>query len=421
MTLARRLVPVIVGLLMLQGVLVAAGSPGDASGTQTPPPTPVDGKPSPFVTKLETPQPSAHPPQVDSPVAVLADLDTGQVLFSKAADRRRPIASVTKLMTALLVLERAKLDDVVTVSRDAAPSLTGYHGSELDLRPGERITVRDLLYGLLVQSSNDAAVALADYVSGSVERFVKLMNTRAARLGMHDTRYFSPNGLDDRGYSTAADLIALTRADYEYPEFARIVRTKFYEIPSPKGKPREIQNRNVLLWLYPGSIVVKTGYTVGAKFCVVGAAERGGLRLVAVVLGNPREPFSDAAAMLNYGFAAFDRRSFVSAGDDLGPVDIPGGTVEGIAGEDLRALVPKAAAAKAVRQIRVDPRAGYPPALGEPIGELHIHIPGFELGAIPVLASKVPPPPPPSTGPWWWRTISSVGDAVGGAVRSFVG
>ena len=166
--------------------------------------------------------------------------------------------------------------------------------------------------------ANDAAVALAEHVSGSVDGFVRLMNRTADHLGMRDTRFYSPSGLDDRGRSTARDLITLTRADYAYPEFARIVRTKFFDVPSPRGKARHIQNRNVLLWLYPGAIGVKTGYTAKAGFCLVAAAERDGLRLVAVVLGAPNEPFSDAATMLNYGFTAFERRTFVRAGDDLG-------------------------------------------------------------------------------------------------------
>jgi serine-type D-Ala-D-Ala carboxypeptidase (penicillin-binding protein 5/6) len=402
--------------------LAAALAPLRVGALETPPPTPVDGKPSPFVTRLRTPPPSARPPEIRSPVAVLADLASGQVLFSSGSDRPRPIASVTKLMTALLVLERSRLADTVTVSRNAAPSVTGYHGSELDLRPGERISVRDLLYGLLVQSSNDAAIALAEHVSGSVDAFVRLMNRRAKRLGMRHTTYYSPNGLDDRGRSTAHDLVTITRADYGYPEFAKIVRTKVYEIPSPRGKPRRVQNRNVLLWLYPGAIGVKTGYTAGAKYCLVGAAQRDGLRLVAVVLGAPNEPFSDAAAMLNYGFEAFERRSLVAAGDDLGPIQIRGGRVEGVAGEDLRALVPTADAGGApiTRRVEVSD-AGYPPALGEQVGVLHVRMGGLALGDVPVLASRVPPPPPPAPGPWWRRTASTLVDAIAGVVHAALG
>jgi D-alanyl-D-alanine carboxypeptidase (penicillin-binding protein 5/6) len=166
---------------------------------------------------------------------------------------------------------------------------------------------------------------------------------------------------------------------------------------------------------------VKTGYTAGARFCLVAAAEREGLRLITIVLGNPDEPFSDSAELLNYGFAAFERRPFVTAGDDLGPVDIPGGRIEGIAGGDLRALVLRTAASEVTRSIAVDPRAAYPPALGERIGVLRVRMGGLELGEVPVLASRVPPPPPPEAGPWWRRTIGAVLEAAGGVLRATIG
>jgi serine-type D-Ala-D-Ala carboxypeptidase (penicillin-binding protein 5/6) len=397
--------------------------PPAAWAVETPPPTPVppDGKPSPFVTDLKTPEPSSRPPSLSAPAAVLADLDTGQILLSKGADERRPIASLTKLMTALLVLERSELDDVVTVSGRAAPSVSGYHGSELDLRPGEHISVDLLLHGLLIQSSNDAAIALAEHVAGSVDRFVGLMNRRGNRLGMTDTRFSSPNGLDDAGYSTAADLLLLTEAAYEHRPFARIVQTKFFEIPSPQGPAREITNRNVLLWLYQGMLGVKTGYTVGARFCLVGVAQREGLRLVTVVLGAPREPFSDSATLLNHGFETFERRTFVEDGQALGPVSIEGGQVQAAAGEGLEALAPSAKVADATTQLDVDAGAAFPPVPGEAIGIARVRVPGLVLGEVPMIVSEVPPPPPPEEGPWWRRTVGSLVDAVGGGLSSLLG
>ena len=144
---------------------------------------------------------------------ILADLDDGQVMFAKAPEVRRPIASLTKVMTALLVLQRRELDDVVTVSPDAVFDGDDYGASStLGLRAGERRTVRELLDALMLQSANDAALALAIDISGSERRFVELMNERARALGMRDTVFLSPNGLDDRGRSTTRDLLALTRA-----------------------------------------------------------------------------------------------------------------------------------------------------------------------------------------------------------------
>jgi serine-type D-Ala-D-Ala carboxypeptidase (penicillin-binding protein 5/6) len=413
----RLLGPSVLALLLLAGA-AASG----ASAVQTPPPTPVDGKPSPFVTDLETPEPSAQPPEIRSPAGLLADMDTGQVVFERGVNDRRPIASITKLMTALLVVERTRPQDVVTVSPNAAPSVSGYHGSELDLRPGEEISVEHLLQGLLIQSSNDAAIALAEHVSGSVGRFVELMNTRARRLGMTRTEFTSPNGLDDAGRSTASDLVVLTRAIYEHRDLARIVRTKVAEIPAPRGKPRSVQNRNVLLWLYPGALGVKTGYTVEAKFCLVSAAERGGLRLIAVVLGNPEEPFSDAAALLNYGFEAFERRTFVEDGEDLGTVEIPGGSVGAVASGSLTALVPTAEAETARPEFVADPGIGFPAARGERIGVLRIAVPGGAgLGEVPVVAAAIPAPRPPEGGPWWRRTLTSVADALGSVIHAVLG
>jgi D-alanyl-D-alanine carboxypeptidase (penicillin-binding protein 5/6) len=269
---------------------------------------------------------------------VLVDLDTGQVLFEldrNDADRSEP----HKIMTALLVVERAGLTDVVTESEGAASGqVSGISG--LGLEPGERIRVNELLYALLLQSANDAALALAEHVSGSVDAFVDAMNARAEQLGMTRTMFASPNGLDDSGYSSAGDLVRLTRAALRSRGFASIVATRFHTVESLDAEPRIVQNRNVLLWLYPGAIGVKTGFTSPAGFCVVAGAQRGDERLLAVVLGEPGEPFSDAASLLNYGFEAFERRMLIQAGESLESVDVGGRSVSVRVGDSLRGLVP---------------------------------------------------------------------------------
>jgi D-alanyl-D-alanine carboxypeptidase (penicillin-binding protein 5/6) len=399
---------------------VAGARPGGV-----PPPTPVPprGEPSPFVTELHTPSPPSARPELDTGSAILADLDSGQVLYQHAPDQRRPIASVTKIMTALLVLERSQMDDVVTVSPEATYPENQAGLSALGLEAGERISVRDLLYALLLQSANDAAIALAEHVSGTEQRFESAMNARARELGMRDSRFRSPNGLDDRGYSSARDLLTLTREVYAtQPEFGRLAATRFHEIPSPTGPPREIQNRNVLLWLYPGALGVKTGYTARAGFCVVAVAQRQGRRLVAVVLGSPGEPFSDAATLLNYGFSAFTQQRFVEPGEPAGTVALPGGAVAVTTGEGLDALVPVASVDRATRTVTVIPGAAYPPAPGEEVATMEVAIPGLVLGHVPLLASGVPPPPPlEDDGPWWARAAGSVVHAVGGLLRAATG
>lgn len=389
-----------------------------------PPPTPVppDGSLSPFPQSLDTPTDASLPPELSAPSALLADLDSAQVLFTKNPDSRRPIASLTKIMTALLVLERSGPGDVVAVGPDAAIPIDDRPGiSALGLEVGERIGVADLLFALLLQSANDAAIALADHVSGSEARFVKQMNGRAAALGMRRTRFRSPNGLDDRGYSTARDLVTLTRAAMATPGFADIVATEVHTIPAPDGGERQIQNRDVLLWLYPGATGVKTGYTSRAGYCVVATAERDGRRLVAVVLGAPGDAFSDAAALLDHGFTAFAQHTFVTQGEPTGVVTLPGGSVPVETGTDLAALVPRASLGDVREQVLVDPGAAYPPAPGERVASLEITLAGLTVGRVPLVVSSVPPPPPIDDGPWWGRAAGVVVDAVEAALHAVGG
>ncbi len=397
---------------------------GLASAQLAPPPTPVppDGSLSPFPQSLDTPADSSLPPELSAPSAILADLGTGQVLFSKDADSRRPIASLTKVMTALLVLEESDPSDVVTVAPDAVIPADARPGvSALGLEAGEGISVEDLLFALLLQSANDAAVALADHVSGTDARFVRDMNSRGASLGMRRTRFRSPNGLDDRGYSTARDLMTLTRAAMAIPSFGDIVATRFHSIPAPDGVTRHIQNRDALLWLYQGATGVKTGYTSRAGYCVIATAERHGRRLITVVLGASGDAFSDAAALMDYGFAGFADHRFATAGEPAGVVMLPGGSVPVQVDADLSALVAVAALDSVREQVVVDPSAAYPPAPGERVARLKITLPGLTVGRVPLVVSSVPPPPPIEDDTWWARAVGALVDAVGAAVDAVRG
>ncbi len=397
-------------------------SVGAQLATTTPPPTPVllpNGQTtlSPFPSALRTPEPSLRPPEISAPSAVLADLDSGQILFERAADERRPIASLTKIATALVVLERTDPQDVVTVSAAAGGDGATPGVSELGLLAGEQIRVDDLVYALMLQSANDAAVALAEHVSGSVEGFVEDMNRRVRRLGLEDTAFASPNGLDDAGYSTARDLVALTRTAYRRPGFASVAATRLRTIAAPEGlPPRVIQNRNALLWLYPGAVGVKTGFTSRAGYCVVAVAERDGLRLIAVVLGAPRDAFSDAAALLDHGFHAFERREVIAVGEALGPVAIGGREIAVASGGSLEALVPVDADVK--RRIVLDAAVRYPPRPGEVVGAVRVSVPeaALRVGQVPLEVVSVPPPPPPEGGAWWRRAIDAVVSAVDAVV-----
>lgn len=383
--------------------------------TSGPPPTPVppDGSLSPFPQVLHTPADDTSLPALTARSAMLADLDSGQVLFAKDPDTERPIASLTKIMTGLVVLERSDPADVVTVTPDAVLSEASRRGvSALGLEAGEQISVGDLSYALLLQSANDAAIALADQVSGSEPRFVQEMNVRARELGMRHTRFRSPNGLDDRGYSTARDLTTLTRGAMALPGFASIVATEFHDIPAPNGEERSVQNRNALLWLYPDATGVKTGFTSPAGYCVVATAERGDRRLVVVVLGDSGDVFNEAATLLNYGFAAFTRHTFVTRGEPNGVVSLPGGSVPVETGAGLEALVPTASLEQVHEQVVVHAGAAYPPMPGERVASLKVTIPGLTVGRVSLVVSSVPPPPPIDDRPWWERAIGAVVSAI---------
>jgi D-alanyl-D-alanine carboxypeptidase (penicillin-binding protein 5/6) len=398
---------------------------GVAQSLETPPPTPVPipgggTSPSPFPSVLHTPSPEGlEPPPIGAASAVLVDAESGQGLFALNPAERRPVASLTKLMTAYLVMTKTSPSDVVTVSDEAA-SGREVGISSLGLEPGEQISVGELLYALLLQSANDAAVALAERVGGTEEGFVEMMNRTAARLGMSRTAFASSNGLDDTGYSTARDLARLTRAAYRLPGFGTIAATRTHAIPAPEGDPRVIQNRNALLWLYPGAIGVKTGFTSAAGFCIVAVAERDGERLIAVVLGEPNEAFSDAAALLNYGFAAFEHRTLIQAGRPLGTVRIDGRGVSVASGAGLQALVPVSADVR--RQIVVDPGVRFPPGRGQEIGRLVLSIAGGStVGEVPLVVTDVSPPAPlEDEGSWWRRALGAAVDAGEGLIDALL-
>jgi D-alanyl-D-alanine carboxypeptidase (penicillin-binding protein 5/6) len=229
----------------------------------------------------------------------VANFDTGTILFAKRVDVRRPIASLTKIMTAMVVLESTKPTEVVTASRRAARQIP----TKLGLHAGDRMDVHHLLYALMLHSSNDVAVALAEHVSGSVPEFDALMTTRAIDIGADDTSFASPSGLNDRGYSTARDLAGMTRWAYQSPQFASIVATRRYTVRMPSGEEIHLRNLNALLFDYPGAIGVKTGYTSESDWSLVAVATRGHVRVLVVLLADPKVPFEDGTALLDWAFA----------------------------------------------------------------------------------------------------------------------
>jgi len=264
---------------------------------------------------------AADPPPATTGDAVLVvDLRTGDVMHAEHAGAPRPIASATKLMTALLTLERAKLDDVFPAAQYSASPVE----SKINLMPGERMKVRDLLTALLLESANDAAVTLAEGVAGSREAFVREMNRRAVELGLNDTSFANPIGFDDpNNHSSARDLARLARRLLGNREFARIVDLPMATLQSG-ARTRTIDSRNLLVQRYPFVSGVKTGHTLGAGYVLVGSGAAGGGKVITVTLGAPSESARDAdtLALLRWGLEQFRRKRVLRPGKPLAELDV---------------------------------------------------------------------------------------------------
>jgi D-alanyl-D-alanine carboxypeptidase (penicillin-binding protein 5/6) len=285
--------------------------------TRVPMPEPLSVVWVPVAPRLEisyTRQDSAEPgPRISAHAAILLENTTGTVLYAKNEHALRAPASLTKIMTALLAIENGRLSDMVTVSRQAA----GVWGSSAHLFAGQQIRLEDLLYGMLLPSGNDAAVAVAEHIGGSLSAFVRLMNERARELGATRTHFTNPHGLDRPGHlSTAFDLAMLSRLALLYPLFADIVGTRSH---SSADWNQTWRNTNKLLWSYEGTEGIKTGTTGQAGNCLAAAASRQGMQLIGVVLGSA-DRWSDTAKLFNYGFDNFSVVAVAERGTPLAQI-----------------------------------------------------------------------------------------------------
>lgn len=325
---------------------------------------------------------------VSASSAVVIDQQTGHVLWAKNPDWKRPMASLTKIMTAILILENCDLDDTVTISREAART----PGSSMNLRADTTYQVRDLLYGLMLLSGNDAAVALAEHNGGSTDEFVAMMNKKAILLGATNTSFTNPHGLpDEKHFSTAHDLALLTRSALAIPEFAALVASDQAVIPDPMDAAHlSIYNKNRLLWEFEGANGVKTGYTLKAGRCLVASATRNGRQVIAVILDAPRL-WEDAVTLLNYGLDEYKNIAIAQRGQELGKASVQGGlkgTVAVVSGNDVWITTPKSQSEAATINYVMSGEITAPVEKWAPLGKLRVMHGEKLLLEAPLLAGE---------------------------------
>jgi D-alanyl-D-alanine carboxypeptidase (penicillin-binding protein 5/6) len=300
-------------LVALMGVLLVVVVGLVARGIMLLPPatavTMAGTTPSPLPTVIRsptaTPRPPPPAPTIHAAAGILMDVDDGRVLFKAHENDQLPMASTTKVMTALIALKRGHLDQPITIGADAVAEGLG-DNSHMGVREGEVISLEDMLYGLLLPSGDDAAVAIADALGGSEAGFVAMMNAEAKIMGLTHTHFVNPDGLDAAGhYTSVSDLLKLTRRALAIPEFALIVNTVEHKIPATsQHHAYDLFTTNALLNNYPGADGVKTGTTPAAAYCLVFSATRNSGHLLGVLLGDPTEKarYLDAQALLDWGF-----------------------------------------------------------------------------------------------------------------------
>lgn len=322
-------------------------------------------------------------PSVTAGAAVLLDVRTGQVLYDKNARQKRPPASTTKIMTALLALEGGDLRQVVTVS----PRAASVGEASLDLRAGERLTLEELIYGALLRSGNDACVAIAEHVAGTEANFVLLMNQKAKLLGAEETSFKNTNGLPAAGhYTTARDLAFITRYALSNPTFQRIVSTRGRAIG--QQEERILSNTNRLLWSYAWADGVKTGTTNEAGGCLVASATKDGRQLISVVLHSDNR-WQDSIKLLEYGFNNFDYQLVLGEGEAFENITVKEGAgkeIRALASVELGAVIPKNRPDCLEKRIIIERDLTAPVYKGQQVGRITVMVKGEPVGSIDLVA-----------------------------------
>jgi D-alanyl-D-alanine carboxypeptidase (penicillin-binding protein 5/6) len=372
-------------------------------------------------------------PVISAEAAIIIDMKTGTVLYEKNADKVMEPASITKVLTGLLTIENLKLEDTVTIEEDL-----NVPGNGMSLSAGETLTIKDLLYGMLVHSSNDAAVVLSQQLAGSREEFNQMAKARAARVGATHTNITTPNGLNDvkGNVTTARDLAMICTEAMKNPVFREVVSTVKTTIPANQVSPERVYvNSNLLLYdtktklivngvertpKYKGIIGIKTGETSTAGCCVVAAAQRDGTELMAVILNAPDKEsrFADAITLLDFGYNNYYTYEAISDGAEVEMVRIPGSSklrVSTVVPGGYFITLPKEASASLVTQkIQLKDRLSAPLDKGTEVGTVSFYLAGKKIGEVAIVtadAAKV-------GGPW---TAWGISDFAAYLIMAFVG
>ncbi|MGM9550739.1 MAG: D-alanyl-D-alanine carboxypeptidase family protein [Clostridia bacterium] len=346
-------------------------------------------------------------PEVMAEAAILIDADTGEVLFAKNESQKMYPASTTKVMVALLALENLELDEIITANNSVLNLLPPGH-TNIGIKNGEQLSVRQLLYGLLVSSAGDAANVLGERISGSVDEFIKLMNTRAMELGMANTNYVNASGAhDDLHYTTASDMAILAREAMKYDVFREIVKTDVYIIPATEQytEDRRLLNTNHLvskrktsLYYYEYATGIKTGFTNQAKRCLVSSATKNGINLICVVLGADvvdmvQRDFADSKNLFEYGFANYKRTNVVEKGTIVAQAPIKSAKsakqVLLEAGGDLSQLIAVDSELGVVERTDIiNENIKAPVKKGDVLGTAEFFVDSVSIGTISLVADK---------------------------------
>lgn len=328
---------------------------------------------------------AAAEPNITGAAGVLMDAETGEVLWAKEETAKRAPASITKILTALVAIEKGNLTDEVVISEVAVDT----HGSIVWLRAGETQTLEDLLYAIMLNSGNDAALAIAEHIGeGSIDKFVNMMNEKAKEIGAYSSNFVNPNGLPAEGhYSTAYDIALITRAALKNPVLREIMGTQTRQWNGMDWQS-QLVNLNQLLWQYEGSIGGKTGYTSEAGRCLTTAANRNGMELISVVLGSTSQRiWSDSTKVLDYGFENYHKLKLVEAGEEILQTELAGVMVPVLADKDILYLTNKNAGEIPSWKIKLQ-NLELPLTQGQEIGTLDFVLDDKVIDSVSLVAGK---------------------------------